>query len=90
MTNEYLLFELQDYIVESMVETYVSKSNDIETKKIPEHFLQLGEEIRLVLECKDLGSLINNILNGIYEEYEIDKSNFASVIKKVINYRPGH
>lgn len=88
MTNEQLLYELRDYIIDSMVETYVSKSSNIESKDIPEHFLELGEEIRSVLEQKEVGSIIGNILNGVYEEYEIDKPDFASVMKRAINYKP--
>lgn len=88
MTNEQLLYELQDHIIEAMVETYVSRSNNIKTEDIPQHFLELGEEVKLVLEQKEIGSLISNILNGVYEEYEIDKPDFASVIKKVLNYKP--
>lgn len=88
MTNEQLLYELRDYIIDSMVETYVSKSSNIEPKDIPEHFLELGEEIRSILEQKEVGSIIGNILNGVYEEYEIDKPDFASVMKRAINYKP--
>lgn len=88
MTNEQLLYELQDHIIEAMVETYVSRSNNIKTEDIPQHFLELGEEVKLVLEQKEIGSLISNILNGVYEEYEIDKPDFASVIKKVLSYKP--
>jgi len=88
MTNEQLLYELRDYIIDSMVETYVSKSSNIEPKDIPEHFLELGEEIRSVLEQKEVGSIIGNMLNGVYEEYEIDKPDFASVMKRAINYKP--
>jgi len=90
MTNEQLMYELQDHIIEAMIETYVSKSNNIETKDIPQHFLELGEEIKLVLEQKEVGTLISNMLNGVYEQYEIDKPDFASVMKKVTHYRPGH
>lgn len=90
MTNEQLLYELQDHIIEAIVDTYLSRSNNIKTEDIPQHFLELGEEIKLVLEQKEVGTLISNMLNGVYEEYDIDKPDFASVIKKVTHYRPGH
>jgi hypothetical protein len=89
MNNEQLLNELKDYIIDSMIEVYVSRSHNIDTKDIPQHYLELGEEIRLVKENNEVGSLIENILNGAYEEYEIDKPDLASILKQVLNYTPG-